>query len=138
LLPLPSHAAVAAAVDEGLADEGVVAIENSINGSVAETLDILIHDTALQIQSELVVPVRHNLVLPPGAAIEDVEVIYSHPQALGQCRPYLERAHPQAQLEAALSTSEAVRMALARPHAAAISTRRAAELYGGVVAVEDI
>ncbi|MGE5596114.1 MAG: prephenate dehydratase domain-containing protein, partial [Hyphomicrobiales bacterium] len=66
LLPFPSHGAVAAAVESGMADAGVVAIENSINGSVAETLDILIHETSLQIQAELVLPIVHNLVARPG------------------------------------------------------------------------
>jgi len=139
LLPFPSHAAVAAAVDSGMADAGVVAIENSINGSVAETLDILIHDTALKIQRELVLSIRHNLVVKPGARAADVQVIYSHPQALGQCRKFLERCFPKAQLEAALSTTEAVNMALRRDgDGAAISTLRAAELYGAEVLAEGI
>jgi prephenate dehydratase len=134
LLPFPSHAAVAAAVDSGLADAGVVAIENSISGSVAETLDILIHDTTLQIQSELVLPIEHNLVVKPRTRMEDVRVIFSHPQAPGQCRRFIERCLPQAQVEAALSTSEAVRLALRREgDGAAIANARAAQLHGGEI-----
>ena len=134
LLPFPSHAAVAAAVESGLADLGVVAIENAINGSVAETLDILIHETTLQIQAEVVLPIEHNLVAKPGTRASDVKVIYSHTQALGQCRSFLERCFPKAQVEAALSTAEAVELALRRDgDAAAISTRRAADLYGAEV-----
>ena len=52
LISFPSHAAVASAVESGLAEMGVVAIENAINGSVAETLDILIHETTLQVDKE--------------------------------------------------------------------------------------
>jgi prephenate dehydratase len=138
-IPLPSHAAVAAAVDSGMADEGVVAIENSINGSVAETLDILIHETKLQIQRELVLPVEHNLVVKPGTHADRVRVIYSHPQALGQCRRFLERCFPRATMEAALSTAEAVELALKREgDAAAIATERAAKLYGGEVLARGI
>lgn len=134
LVPFPSHAAVAAAVESGLAELGVVAIENAINGSVAETLDILIHETTLQIQAEIVLPIEHNLVAKPGTRAESVKVIYSHTQALGQCRRFLERCFPKAQVEAALSTSEAVELALRRDgDAAAISTRRAADLYGAEV-----
>jgi prephenate dehydratase len=133
LLPFPSHAAVAAAVDSGMADAGVVAIENSINGSVAETLDILIHDTSLQIQAELVLPIEHNLVAKSGTRADHVKVIYSHTQALGQCRKFIERCFPKAQVEAALSTAEAVELALRRDDAAAISTGRAAELYGAEI-----
>lgn len=139
LFPFPSHAAVAVAVESGMADEGVVAIENSINGSVAETLDILIHDTALQIQHELVLPVEHNLVVAPETTVSDVKVIYSHPQALGQCRGFLERCFPKATVEAALSTAEAVDQAVQRGgDAAAIGTVRAAELYGGEILARGI
>lgn len=133
-IPFPSHAAVAAAVESGAAELGVVAIENSLSGSVAETLDILIHDTRLQIQCELLLPIEHNLILKPGAAADDVTVIFSHPAAPGQCRKYVEAHFPKAQIEAALSTAEAVRMAVARNgDAAAIATVRASDLLGGQV-----
>lgn len=138
-LPCPSHAAVAAAVESGAANLGVLAIENAINGSVAETLDILIHDTALEIQAELVIPVRHHLVAAPGTRIEDIRLVYSHPQALGQCRRFLEKTLPSAQLEAALSTAQAVEVALAHgPGAAAIAAERAAALHGAVVLASSI
>ena len=129
LVPFPSHAAVAVAVGSGQAEEGVLAIENSINGSVAETLDILIHETSLQIQSEILVPVVHNLVASPGTKLEDIEVVFSHTQALGQCRRFVEQHLPNATLEATLSTSQAAELAVGRDRSAAISTERAAELF---------
>lgn len=139
LVPFPSHAAVAAAVESGHADAGVLAIENSVSGSVAETLDILIHDTTLQVQAELVLPVEHNLIVRPGTRTSDVRIIYSHPQAFGQCRRFLQRELPGAQVEAALSTAEAVALMMKRPgDAAAIATVRAAELHGGQVIAHDI
>ncbi len=139
MLPCPSHAAVAAAVDSGVADAGVVAIENSISGSVAETLDILIHDTALQILAELVVPIEHNLIVKPGTRAADVRVIYSHPQAFGQCQRFLQREFPAAHAEAALSTAEAVGLMWKRTgDAAAIGTARAAELQGASVLARGI
>ena len=139
MLPCPSHAAVAGAVESGLAGAGVVAIENSISGSVAETLDIFIHDTALQVQAELVLPVEHNLIVKPGTRLASVRVIYSHPQAFGQCGKFLQRELPGAQFEAALSTAEAVRLMLKRPgDAAAIGTLRAAELHGAEVVARGI
>lgn len=138
-IPRVSHAAVAAAVESGEADEGVVAIENSINGSVAETLDILIHETSLQIQAEIVVPIEHVLIVKPGTDLGAVRLVYSHPQALGQCRRYLESAFPEAALDAALSTAEAVELAMKRGgDAAAIGSERAATLYGGEVVARDI
>lgn len=138
-IPRPSHRMVAEAVDSGEADEGVVAIENSINGSVAETLDILIHETELQIQAEIVVPIEHVLVVKPGMRASDVKVVFSHPQALGQCRQYLEEHFPGAVFEAALSTAEAVELAVRRGgDAAAIATARAATLYGGEILATQI
>ena len=137
-IPCPSHAAVAAAVESGAADFGVLAIENSLNGSVAETLDILIHDTTLRVQAELVLPVVHNLIVRPGTRPESIRVIYSHPHALGQCRRFLERLYPAVRLEAALSTAEAVAIAVERTDAAAIATTRAAELHGGEVLAASI
>jgi len=138
-LPFPSHAAVAAAVESGMADIGVIAIENLINGSVAESLDILIHETTLTIQAEIIIPVVHNLIAKPGTRADQVRIIFSHTQALGQCRKFIERCFPKAQVEAALSTTEAVDLALARDgDAAGISTARAAELRGAEIIARGI
>jgi prephenate dehydratase len=129
-LPFPSFRAVADAVQKGMADEGVVAIENSIEGSVNDTLDMLIHDTDLRIKDEIVVPVEQYLLVKPGTHASDIRVVYSHPQALGQCRNFLNRTFPQVQTVASLSTVAAVEQMLqASGHAAAIAPRRAADLY---------
>jgi prephenate dehydratase len=138
LLPFASVAAVAAAVDSGMAEEGVVAIENSIEGSVTDTLDILIHESRLSIRQELVLPVGHCLLVRPGMQADDVKVLLSHPQALGQCRRFVERCFPKAEMVAALSTAAAVEEMMARENAAAIATRRAAELYGAETLARDI
>jgi prephenate dehydratase len=139
LLPYPTIPAVAAAVEAGKADEGVVPIENSLEGAVTFTLDLLIHQSKLRIRSEVVLPIHHCLMAKPGTRVEDIEVIYSHPQALAQCRAYLERRLPQAQPVASLSTSAAVEdVQKSQVTAAAISSRRAAELYGVEVLAENI
>jgi prephenate dehydratase len=138
-VPFPSHATVVAAVEAGKADAGVVAVENAINGSVAETLDILIHETDLLVQFELMVPVELNLIVQPGTKMEEVRLVTSHPHALGQCRKFLERELPGAQVEAALSTTDAVVTVMGRNgDAAAIATDRAAEIYGAEVAARGI
>jgi prephenate dehydratase len=138
LLPFASVAAVAAAVDSGMAEEGVVAIENSIEGSVTDTLDILIHESRLSIRQELVLPVDHCLLVQPGMQAADVKVLLSHPQALGQCRRFVERCFPKAEIVAALSTAAAVEEMMARENAAAIATRRAADLYAAEILAHDI
>jgi len=130
LIPFPTVAAVASAVDTGMAEEGVVAIENSLEGSVTDTLDLLIHESSLFIRQELVLPIEHCLLARPGTRASDIRVIYSHPQALGQCRKFVERSFPGAQMVAALSTAAAVeQLKSGGDDTAAIGNRRAAELY---------
>ena len=143
LLPFSSIPALTAAVETGLATEALLPIENSIEGSVSTTLDLLIHETALRIVAEVVLPVRHFLVTAPGVGLEDVRVVASHPNALGQCRRFLERCLPDAAQVAALSTAAAVQAAVAATGAestgtAGIGTARAAELYGGAILAHDI
>ena len=131
--------AVGSAVRSGDVDEGMVPIENSLQGSVTDTLDGLIREDGLFIRRELVLPIVHCLVAKPHTLMAKVSVIYSHPQALGQCRRFLERSLPQAEVGAALSTAAAVeQMRESTVVAAAIATRRAAELYGAEVLAEGI
>jgi len=137
-LPLPSISAVAAAVAAGMAEAGVVPIENSLEGSVPETLDVLVHESELLVCSELVLPIEHHLLAPPGVEASQVKVIFSHPQALAQCRRFIERCFPKAELVAALSTAAAVEEAMSRDDAAAIGNRRAAQIYGARVLAEGI
>ncbi|MFN8590725.1 MAG: prephenate dehydratase [Thermomicrobiales bacterium] len=140
LIAMSSFPALVSAVETGLADEAVIPIENSIEGSVSTTLDLLIHETSLRIAGELVLPVRQFLVTIPGARIEDIKVVTSHPQGLGQCRRFLDRCLPGVEEVAALSTSLAVQEVSegGDPTRAAIGTRRAAEIYGGAILAHDI
>ncbi len=137
-LPFNSVAAVAEAVSSGMADEGVVAIENSIEGSVPDTLDVLIHESRLSIRRELVLPIEHFLLVRPGTQVTDITILLSHPQALGQCRRFVERCFPRAEVVAALSTAAAVEEMMAREGAGAIATRRAAEIYGAEILAREL
>lgn len=139
-LPRVSFPAAVAAVESGLATEAVLPIENSIEGSVTPNLDLLIHETPLRITGELMLPVRHFLVAREGVALEEITVVSSHPQALGQCRHFLERYLPNAAKEATLSTSGAVQEAAESTEGtrAGIGPLRAAELYGGTILAHDI
>ena len=140
LVAFASFPALVSAVETGLADEAVLPIENSIEGAVSTTLDLLIHETPLRIRGELVLPVRHFLITRPGVKLEDVHVVTSHPQALGQCRRFLERCLPNVEQVAALSTSSAVQEVAqgTDDRRAAIGTARSAELYGGAILAHDI
>jgi len=139
LIPFSSVLAVASAVDTGMAHEGVVAIENSLEGSVTDTLDLLIHESKLLIRYELVLPIEHHLLVTSGTETSEVEVIFSHPQALAQCRHFLEKCFPKAKVVAALSTAAAVeQMVSSSITSAAIGTQRAAELYGAEILARSI
>ena len=131
LEPFPSIPAVAKAVASGIAEEGVVPIENSLEGSVTYTLDILIEEERLFIRQELVLPIDHCLLGKSWTRAGDIQTVYSHPQALAQCREFLERCFPKSQLVASLSTVAAVDDMKESPvPAAAISPGRAAKIYG--------
>lgn len=139
LLPFSTIPAAVRAVEEGGADEAVVPIENSLEGIVTHTADLLIHHSPLKIRREIVLPVHHCLLVRPGLRREDARVVYSHPQALAQCRGYLARHLPDAEPVASLSTAGAVRdMQESDRPAAAISSLRAARLFGAEVAERDI
>jgi len=140
LLPYPSIPAALAAAETGDADVAVLPIENSIEGGVSATLDLLIHDTDLRIGQEVVVPIRHILIGPEGASLNDIRTVMSHPQALGQCRRFLEAQLPAATQVAALSTAGAVQAAVegGDPAVAGIGPEPAHRLYGGVIIADDI
>lgn len=139
LVPRPSFPEVARAVESGDADEGVMAIENSLEGQVTFTVDVLIHDTQLLIRDEIVIPIHHMLLSKPGTELDQIETVYSHPQALAQSKGYMGRNLPRAVPLASLSTTLAVEeMQKSDRPAAAISGARAAELYGATILARNI
>lgn len=133
LLPCQTEGAVAAAVEAGDAAEGVLAIENSLEGPVTRTVDALVHDSQLFIRAEIVLSIAHCLIGRPGTSLDDITALYAHTQALNQCRKYIERRFPAARQVAALSNAAAVEEVLRVPGAAAIAGARAADLYGAEV-----
>jgi prephenate dehydratase len=132
--------ALTAAVETGLTESAVLPIENSIEGSISTTLDLLIHETSLRICAEVVVPVRMFLVTAPGANLSDIKVVTSKPEAIGQCRRFLDRCLPNVEQRAALSTAAAVQEVSSGSDLtiAAIGPKRSAELYSGHVLAHDI
>lgn len=140
LLPLTSIPALTAAVETGLADNAVLPIENSIEGAISTTLDLLIHETTLRIKAELVVPVRLCLITLPETTLADIKIVKSHPNPFGQSRRFLDRCLPKAEQVAALSTAAAVEEVVKAgdPAVAAIGTARSAELFGAKILAHDI
>ncbi|MCL9813629.1 prephenate dehydratase [Natranaeroarchaeum aerophilus] len=110
-----SVTAIVEAVADGQYDRGVVPIENSIEGSVTESLDVLA-DNELAVVEEIVTPIRHALL----AQDETFETVASHSQALAQCREYLSEQYPDVDLEAVASTARGVEIAREDPTVAGI------------------
>jgi prephenate dehydratase len=137
-VPCATIGEVFAAVASGDCTDGVVPIENSVEGSVNETLDALAFDHELQITAEVVRDIHHALVVAPGVRLEDVTAIVSKPEATAQARAWLSANLPGRAAVAANSTAEAVRRAVAEPGLAAIGTTLAANLYGATVLQEAI
>ena len=139
LHPTPTVAAAVRAVEQGEADAAALAVENSIEGGVTETLDQLLRDDiTLLIRGEVVLPIHHALVGAPGIATAEASVVYSHPQALAQCRRRLAELAPRAAPAAALSTAAAIASAMAEPGTLAVGNAFAAEAHGATVYAEDV
>jgi len=136
----PSVFDVLDAVSRGEVTEGIVPIENSLEGSVSVTLDALAFEIDnIQIVRELVHPVRHCLITRSPMSLAEIEKVISHPHAHAQCRRFVREKLPQAETEAANSTAEAVRMVSeSKEKWAAIGSGLAAEKYGCVVLSDQI
>lgn len=136
-LPLPTFSAVCAAVVAGRAAAAVLPLENSLAGTVGEALDALM-GSELTVRGELLLPVRHQLLAVAGAAIEDVERVASHRQALAQCEAFLS-SRPW-RLIVADDTAGAARQLVEAGdrHAAVIASERAAAHHGLVILAADI
>jgi len=140
LVPLATVHQVVVAVADGDVDRALAPIENSLEGSVNEAVDALVHDAhGVRIVGERVLPVRYCLLARPGVALQDVRVVLSHPQGLAQCAAWLRERLPAAEVRARPSTAEAVREVAATDDVwAALGTPLAGELYGAVTIAEDL
>jgi prephenate dehydratase len=138
--PLRTIPDVIAAVEHGSADVGIVPIENSIEGSVAITLDTLAFESELLVQREVDLPISLNLCVRPGTALAEVTSVASYPHAIAQCRGWLSRKLPDITIVAANSTADAAREVSRSKRAgrAAISNALAAEIYGLEMLATDI
>jgi prephenate dehydratase len=138
--PYKSIREVMAAVDEGSAALGLVPIENSLEGSVAVTLDLLaFSDYRVKIVREVTHPIQHQLIARKPLELSRITKVLSHPHAYGQCRAFLDQHLPDVEHEAANSTADAVRRVsrVDRPWAA-IGNRLAAEMYECTIVHPDI
>jgi chorismate mutase/prephenate dehydratase len=128
LVPLKSISSIFEEVSRGRASYGVVPVENSNEGVVSHTLDMFM-SSDLKIIAEILLPVSHDLLNLSGQ-VADVRKVISHPQAIGQCRTWLEENLPDVPLVDASSTASAAQQAAEDASVAAIASETAASLYG--------
>ncbi len=135
-VPCGSFDEVFHAVAAGGADFGVVAVENSTEGVVTRSLDLLLQ-SPLHIVGETSLLVRHHL-LRQSDSLEGIEAVLAHPQALAQCQGWLTKHLPHAERRAVSSNAEGARLAATNPAWAGIASERAASHFGLHLAAQSI
>ena len=124
-------------VDKQEVPVGVVPVENSLEGSVNQTYDLfLTHD--LKVCGEIIIRISHCLIANPSTSLKAVKTVYSHPQALAQCRSFLERLGSE--LVPTYDTAGSVKMLKENglKDAAAVASKKAAEIYGMKILASEI
>lgn len=138
IVPHALSADVFSALASGTVDVAVIPIENSLAGSVVEHFDLLLNHDVL-VERETLLRIRHNLIGMPGAKLDEMDRVFSHPVALAQCRRFL-AAHPRMKSFAFYDTAGSVKhlMELGDKRAAGIASTAAARVYGAEVLAADI
>lgn len=141
-VPLDTIQDTVRGLQRGDVDLAIVPIENSLDGSVTVTLDLLADLAgAIEVVGEVLLSVRHALVASSQLPLGEIATVLTHPQVPGQCRQFIRERLPTARVLSASSTADAVRIAAAAdPHErlAAIGTELAAEIYGGTILARGI
>jgi prephenate dehydratase len=138
---LPTILETVQALRAGEVELAIVPIENSLEGSISLTLDLLAEDPAdLRIVGDVLLRVRHSLIAAGEVALEEIRTVLSHPQVPGQCTRFLRGELAHARVLPASSTAEAVRAVVAggEKSTAALGTALAARIYGGAVIREGV
>ncbi|MGP3704667.1 MAG: prephenate dehydratase [Candidatus Bathyarchaeota archaeon] len=125
-------------VEDGKVNYGVVPAENSIEGSVNITLDMLYSSSKAKITGEVIENIQHNLIAKSRIKIKNLKVILSHPHALAQCRRFIAKNFPNVKLLEVESTAQAVKKLKNISNAAAIASEYAAKIYGMKVVARNI
>lgn len=122
----------------GEVDECIVPLENSIRGTVLETLDSLLEDENLNITHEIVLDIKHCLMANRKYNKEDIKTIYSHNQALGQCKKYIQYNILNCILHEVESTAKGAQLAKEKEYSACIANKDCASIYGLELIEENI
>ncbi|HXP28692.1 MAG TPA: prephenate dehydratase domain-containing protein, partial [Solirubrobacteraceae bacterium] len=138
---LPSIYETVMALRRGAVEWAIVPIENSLDGSISVTLDLIADEVAhVEIVGESLLRVRHSLIAPAQVKLEEIDTVFTHPQVPGQCERFLHEELAHARVLPADSTAEAVRTVITENvrGTAALGTVLAASIYGGEVIRESV
>ena len=138
LLPFRTITEVIKAYEENQVSFAIIPVENSIEGSVHESVDYLFHQGGLQVVAEIVQPIKQQLLTKGDKKV--LETIYSHPQAIAQAKKYIRAHYPKAHLVTTASTAYAAQFVAEHPEEAfaAIAPEEAAKAYGLQILARDI
>jgi prephenate dehydratase len=138
-IPYANMGEVIKSVDRGETAEGIVPIENSLEGSVNVTLDYLTFESEAKIIREITIPIKHSLISTEKTSLSGIKKIISHPHATAQCKNYINTYLKHADIIAANSTAEAIKILKEEDTGiAAIGTSTAAGIYGLKIIQSDI
>lgn len=139
IVPATTFADVFAALKNGAADYAVVAVKNSTYGNIPESNDLLAASSH-PILGEIILPIAQHLIAIPGASLDTIRAVYSHPVALPQCSTFLQTHLPRAAQIEYFDTAASVEFVKQQnnPRLGAIASRRAAELYNLPIVAENI
>lgn len=130
-VPYPEIEDVLKAVNDGEIDNGIVPLENSIEGNINNTIDTLIFDYDFYIIAEVIISVSHSIMVKPENYDKTFDKILSHPQPLGQCQKYIKNNFPNCQKISVNSTADAARTVVESDDVlAAIANENTAKIYG--------
>lgn len=135
MIPITPQIDIFTEVETERTDFGVVAIENSVYGTVRDVLERFLH-TSLKICAEIYQPIRHNLISK--STLPEIQRIYSHSQSFAQCRLWLSKFMSSVEQVEVVSTSEAAQQAANEPKSAAIASKLASQIYDVPVVVDSI
>lgn len=139
MIPIATISEVIKSVDRGKVERGLVPIENSIEGAVNITQDILMFESEAKIIGEIIIPIEHYLIGKKGTKMKEIKKIISIPHATAQCRFFLTNNFGDIEIIAANSTAEAVKKLVNMENdIAAIGPKIAAELYNLEILAGDI
>lgn len=138
LIPLKSINQIVDQLKATRIDVGIIPVENSLEGSVNLSMDLLFKESCLEIIGEVIVPIRHFLLAPSGVKIDDIKQLFSHSQAIGQANLFINKHLPEVKISFTESTALAAELIQGSKDKAMIGSKRVSSIYDLDILAEDI